>query len=208
MADLVIRVAGAVVGGFIGGPFGAQVGWAVGGLAASALADPKHLEGARLADLKVTGVEYGQPITRALGHPRLPGQIAWASEKRPVAHTTSSGGKGEPETTSTTYTNDVDIFYLLTDNVGKAVTRAWLNGKLIYNVFNTAPAATIAASLNSDKWTAIRFYLGDSDDMPDTVYEAVVGVGNAQAYRGRFGVFIEGLHLDSSGQIPQLTFEI
>jgi hypothetical protein len=44
--------------------------------------------------------------------------------------------------------------------------------------------------------------------MPDPTYEAAVGVGNAPAYRGRSSVFIEGLNLGGSGQMPILTFEV
>ena len=57
-------------------------------------------------------------------------------------------------------------------------------------------------------WTAMRFYGGGPDQMPDPVYEAAVGAGNAPAYRGRSTVFIEGLNLGGSGQLPLLTFEL
>jgi hypothetical protein len=51
-------------------------------------------------------------------------------------------------------------------------------------------------------------YTGAADQLPDPTYEAAVGTANAPAYRGRGSVFIEGLQLGNSGQIPNLTFEV
>lgn len=210
MARLVLGVAGAVLGGMTGLPFGAQLGWALGSALGASFQDPQRVEGPMLADLRVTGVEYGQPIPYVIGHPRVPGQIWWASAKRPIAHTTTSGGgKGDgPSVESTTYTYEVDLLIGLTDNEIAGVSRVWLNGELIYSTLASSSEADLAASADNGKWSRFTVYTGDADQEPDPTYEAAVGASIAVAYRGRGSVFIEDLDLGSSGQIPQLTFEV
>ena len=47
-----------------------------------------------------------------------------------------------------------------------------------------------------------------AEELPDPDYEAAVGTANALAYRGRATIFIKSLQLDSSGQLPNLNFEM
>ncbi len=221
MGQLVVAAAGAIVGSTFGMP---GLGWVVGSAIGGALFNQtpslpdQHVEGARLADLKVTGTDYGQCIPWVQGSPRISPQIWWASDKRQIANTTYSttsggGGKGgddppQQTTSSTTYTYDVDLLLGLTDNEIDGISRIWENGKLIYNVRADADAETIAASLASPRWSRITVYTGAADQLPDPTYEAAVGADNAVAYRGRSYVFIESLHLGQGGQIPNLTFEM
>lgn len=208
MAQLIVAAASATIGAFIGGPVGFQVGWTVGRMAYS-MANPARSYGPRLSDLKVTGTEYGQPIPYAIGHPRLAGQLIYASEKYEIADTQTAGKGGGQEYTS--YTYEVDLLYLLTDNEMADVTRIWLNGELIWtNLVDPdnpdVSLSSIIASINSEKWQRMTVYTGSADQLPDPDYEAAVT--NAPAYRGRTTVFIKRLKLGGSGQIPQLTFEV
>ena len=203
MAQLVVGAISAAAGFAIGGPTGAQIGWAIG----TAIAAPtQKVRGPRLDDLKVTGAEYGQPIPWVRGHPRVAGQLWWSSDKREVSTTTSVGKGGGVE--QTTYTYQVDLLYGLTSSEIQGISRVWSNGKLIYSRLDGTTTDSLANSAGANSWDRITCYTGAADQLPDPTYEAAVGVGNAPAYRGRGTVFIEGLQLGNSGQIPNLTFEV
>lgn len=169
---------------------------------------PIRVDSPKIDDLRVTGMEYGEPIPYVRGHPVIPAQIWWASDRRAIATTTSQGGKGGPTIESTTYTYEVDVLLGFTSNQMAALIRLWQTGRLDFNVSPGSSAAVISASLSSDKWRRLTVYDGNSSQLPDPTYEAAVGVGNAPPYRGRFTVFIEGLQLGGSGQIPNITAEI
>lgn len=215
MAQLVIAAAGAAIGsalvpGVIAlGVTGAPAGWIVGSLIGSSFAPAQKVQGPRLSDLSVGSSAYGTPIPFVQGSPRLAGQIVYASSKREIATTTRQGGKGGgAKQKVTTYSYEVDLLILLTDNLMSNVTRIWSNGKLIWNKSATADAGTIAASDATPAWARIAFYSGAASQLPDPTYEAAVGTANAPAYRGRGTVFIQSLQLGNSGQIPNLTFEL
>ena len=214
MAQLVIAAAGAAIGGALPGfgiaalgISGSGLGWAIGSVVGSLFAPKQKGEGPRLSDLTVSSSAYGTPIPYVLGTPRLAGQIIWASNKREIA-TTTEQGKGGGGSEFTTYTYEVDVLILLTDNIVPGISRTWQNGELIWNKSAGADPATIAASDAAPQWRRITFYDGSADQLPDPTYEAAVGTANALAYRGRGTVFIEGWQLGSSGQIPNETFEI
>src|SRR5687768_13092452 len=105
MPVLAAYAVGAAVGGAIGGTFLGVTAAAWGGMAAatafSALTAPTpHSEGPRLADTKAGQVAYGSVIPYVEGHPRLGGVIVWASDKREIATTTSTGKGGGGEATT------------------------------------------------------------------------------------------------------------
>lgn len=214
MAQLVIAAAGAAIGGslvpgVIGfGITGAQAGWIVGSMVGSAFAPAQKSQGPRLSDLSVSSSAYGTPIPYTQASPRVAGQIIWASTKREIATTTRQGGKGGQKQKVTTYTYEVDLLIMLTDNVIGGVSRIWSNGKLVYNMLASASAGTNAASYSTSLWSRLSVYTGGASQLPDPTYEAAVGTANAPAYRGRGTVFIESLQLGSGGQIPNLTFEL
>lgn len=207
MAQLVLGAAGAAIGAYFGGPTGAQVGWAIGSAVGGAYeASKKRIEGPRLNDLRITGTEYGDPIPWIMGGPRIAGQIWWSSDKREVS-TTQRAGKGSgPKVTS--YTYECDLLIGLTDCEIEAVTRVWSNGTLVWNIRADADVDTFFSSFDEGPWTRMTVYTGGAAQEPDPTYEAAVGAANAPAYRGRGTVFIEGLQLDGSGQLPNLTFEV
>ena len=214
MAQLVVAAAGAAIGyatfglGTVAlGMSGAQLGWMAGSLIGSAFAPTQKSSGPQLSDLSVGTSAYGTPIPYVQGHPRISGQIVWASTKREIA-TTTEQGKGGGGAEYTSYTYEVDLLILLTDNEIEAVPRVWSNGELIYTKLSTADAGSIAASSSATQWARLTVYTGASGQLPDPDYEAAVGVANAPAYRGRGAVFIKSLQLGGSGQIPNLTFEV
>jgi hypothetical protein len=197
MARLVVSAAGAAIGFMVAGPTGAQIGWAAGGLIGSAFEPAQKSEGPRLGDLSVGTSSYGTPIPYIAGHPRVAGQIVWASNKREIS-TTTSQGKGGGGSEYTSYTYEVDLLILLSDNELDGVARVWSNGELAFD----------GVSILNNAWSRMTFYSGGSAQLPDPDYEAAVGIANAPAYRGRGSVFIKSLQLGGSGQIPNLTFEV
>ena len=215
MAQIVLGAAGAAAGFLVGGPAGAIAGFGVGYGIGMAIKGQPAQEGPRLEDLKYTSSQYGQPIPWLRGAPRVSGQIVWASDKRELASTSSAGGKGGgPDVTS--YSYEIDVLVMLCDHPAAAVTRIWSNGKVIWTVLTGATDESLAASGQGQggdlsptgNWRRLTFYAGAADQLPDPTYEAAVGVGNAPAYRGRATIMIEGLQLGSSGQLPNLTFEV
>lgn len=198
MAQLVVSAVGAAVGFMIGGPAGAQVGWVAGSMVgAYAFAQTQHQEGPRLKDLKITGTDYGETVPWVVGSPRIAGQIIWASKRREHAHTEEQG-KGGGGATSTTYTYSVDLLILLSENPIGGVARVWSNNELVLG----------NGGVKDGLWREMRVYTGTADQLPDPLYEAAVGIGNAPAYRGRGYVVIEDLDLGAGGNIPNLTFEV
>lgn len=213
MAQLVLGAAGAVAGYYLSGgnPYGAQAGFAAGAALGGAYEmSKKRIEGPRISDLKAPGTEYGDPIVWMIGNQRVPGSIWWASDKREVSTTTREGKGGGPKVTTFTYEIDVLIGINEEDGNGTRlvdISRIWSFGKLVRNRLTGADADTLSNVFREDLWRRLTVYTGHPDQLPDPTYEAAVGVGNAPAYRGRGTVFIEGLQLDGSGQLPLLTFE-
>lgn len=213
MAQLVIAAAGAAIGGALlpgvvaFGMTGASIGWMAGSMLGSAFGPTQKSEGPRLSDLSVSTSSYGTPIPYVAGSPRVAGQIVWASTKREIA-TTESAGKGGGGSEYTTFTYEVDLLILLTDNEIDGVRRIWSNGEIIWSAVASAGTDSLIASATTTAWTRMTIYTGASSQLPDPTYEAAVGTANAPAYRGRGAVFIEALQLGGSGQIPNLTFEV
>ncbi len=181
----------------VGGPVGAQIGWVAGSLIGSAFTPAQKSQGPRLSDLSVTTSSYGTAIPWVAGSPRMSGQVIWASAKREIATTERSGGKGGGRSEYTSYTYEIDLLYLLSDNQVEGVSRVWSNGELIYS----------GDTLADGTWTRMTAYSGAPGQLPDPDYEAAVGTANAPAYRGRGTLFIKSLQLGTSGQLPNLTFE-
>lgn len=212
--ELVVAAAGAAIGGGIApgvvafGLTGSAIGWQAGLMLGGALFAPtQKIQGPRLGDLSVSGSSYGQVIPYVEGHPRIGGQIIWASSKREIA-TTTRHGKGGGGSKVTTYTYEVDLLIELTDCQLDGILRIFSSGGLVYSQSADATYSTLAASIYTSLWSRLTFYGGGPAQLPDPDYEAAVGAGNAPAYRGRGTVFIKSLQLGQSGQLPNLTFEV
>lgn len=197
-----------VVSNALGGGLAGAIGGAIAGAAVSSLLAPtQKVTGPRLGDLSVTSSAYGSVLPHVEGHPRIGGQVIHASQKREIATTTRSG-KGGGGVKTTTFTYEVDLLIALTANEIEGVLRVWEGGDLVFNQTSDATYETLLSSLASPHWDRLTVYGGAADQLPDPDYEAAVGTANAPAYRGRGTVFIKGLKLGQSGQIPNMTFEV
>lgn len=198
MAVLAVALAGGAASSALG--FGFSAGWIIGSVVGGyAFAENQTTEGPRVNDLKITGTDYGDTIPWVAGSPRIAGQIIWASNRRETRHEEEVGGKGGGGgATQVTYTYDCDLLILLAENEIAGVARVWSNNELVFS----------NGRAKSGTWGGMRVYTGSHSQMPDPVYEAAVGIGNAPAYRGRGYVLIQNLQLGGGGNIPNLTFEI
>lgn len=197
-----------VVSNALGGGLVGAIGGAIAGAAVSSLLAPtQKVTGPRLGDLSVTSSAYGSVLPYVEGHPRIGGQVIYASQKREIATTTRSG-KGGGGVKTTTFTYEVDLLIALTANEIEGILRQWSGGDLVFNQTSDATYETLLASLDSPYWDRMTVYGGAADQLPDPDYEAAVGTANAPAYRGFGTMFIKGLKLGQAGQIPNLTSEV
>lgn len=185
MAQIVLSTVGAAVAGPLGGAIGAMAGGQLDAMALNALTPPRP-RGPRLQGLQLQGTAEGAPIPAAFGRARLAGTVIWAARFRERRET--HGGGKTPRT--------VDHAYSLSFAVGlcegpiDGIGRVWADGK---------PLALDGV--------AMRVHLGDENQAPDALIEAVEGA--APAYRGLAYVVFEDLPLAAFGnRLPQLSFEV
>jgi len=218
MAVLAIGAVGAIVGGSawgIGIGLTAAMGWNIGLTVGGLLFAPKgqniNQQGPRLGDLKVQSSTYGNPIPIVYGSMRIAGNMIWSTDRIPTAHTTtqSGGGKGGGggSVTQTSYTYSQSFAIALCEGEIAGVRKIWANGKLIYNLSDTADIATIVASNKSA--TGIRIYTGSETTTADSLIQAHVGAADTPAYRGIAYVVFENLQLENyNNNTPNLEFEV
>lgn len=192
MATMVLTVAG----GLIGGPFGAQLGGLIGGaIDRQLLFKPGTREGARLADLRVQTSSYGTAIPQLFGTIRVAGCVIWATDL--IEHrATQSGGKGQPSTTSYSYTASFAV--ALSSRPIVQVGRIWADGQLLRG-----------AAGDFKVRTGFRLHDGGEDQAVDPLIAAIEGAERAPAHRGLAYAVFEDLELASFGnRLPQLSFEV
>lgn len=207
-------VIGAVVGFYVGGPAGALQGAALGAGIGGYLDPPKGptVEGPRLNDLTVQTSTYGAFIPRIRGTAGITGNLLWLENNKLKETVTKKkqGGKGGggSKTTVKTYSYSATFAIGICQGPILGIKKIWCADKLIYNA-GSDDVETIIASNKLAK--GFRIYLGDDDQLPDSRYEANVGVGNAPAYRGlAYIVFYDFELADYSNtlQAAQFKFEV
>lgn len=189
MATLLLTAVGTAVGGPIGGAIGAFIG-----RQADQAIFGTSREGPRLKELSVTTSSYGQPLPRNFGRMRVAGSIIWSTELRESANK-ESGGKGQPSTTTFSYSTSFAVALSSTpiDRIG----RIWADGNLLRG-----------AAGDMKVGGEMRVYLGTGDAPPDPLIAADRGI-IAPAFRDTAYVVFEDLQLSDFGnRIPALTFEV
>ncbi|WP_298470326.1 phage tail protein [uncultured Erythrobacter sp.] len=189
MATIVLSA----VGSAFGGPIGLALGSLIGREIDSAVFGIGSRKGPRLKELAVTTSSYGQPIPRNFGRLRVAGTVIWATDL--VESSSKEGGKGQPKTT--TYSYSVSFAVALSSTPIARLGRIWADGNLLRGV-------------NEDLKVAgtLRTYLGTGDNPVDPVIAADKGA-QAPAFRDCAYVVFEDLQLaDYGNRIPALTFEI
>lgn len=190
MATIALGTLGALVGGPVGGALGALLGRQVD----SSVFGSRSNEGPRLDELSITTSSYGSPLAKHYGRMRTAGTIIWATDLREDRET-SGGGKGQPGTTSYSYSTSFAVVVASRpiENIG----RIWADGVLLRGA-----AGDLKVS------GALRIYKGHGNQPVDPLIAASIGPG-CPAFRGLAYVVFEDLQLEDFGnRIPALSFEI
>lgn len=174
-------------------------------LVSSFLREPNKTYGPRLTDLSVTSSGYGTTINKIYGTIRTNCNIIWSSGIQEIPHKKKVGGKGfGKKDTNTTYTYQTSLAFSICLNKTSALRKILADGENCYDnsKSNTGPTTSM-------KYSALRFYNGTSDQMPDPTIEAHEGVGKVPAHRGESYFVIDNLDLMKwNGSIPNFTVEI
>ena len=191
MATLVLTAVGTLAGGPIGGAIGALIG----GQIDQRVFAPKGRQGPRLSDLRVQTSTYGSEIPRLFGTLRVAGTVIWATDLREDKHK-SSNGKGQPKTT--TYTYSVSFAVALSGRPIRGIGRIWADGKLLRGSAGDWKSAT-----------GYRLHLGGEGQDIDPLIASAEGIAQTPAYRGTAYALFEDFQLaDYGNRIPSLTFEV
>jgi hypothetical protein len=202
MATVLLSAAGAAIGGSLGGTFAGLssvvIGRAVGATLGKVIDQRLMGQGSdvvetgRVDKFRLTNAGEGDAIAQVYGRMRMGGQIIWSSDFI-EAVTVSGGGKGGPSQPVTKeFSYSVSLAIALCEGEITRVGRIWVDGDEI-----------TPDDLN------MRVYLGGDDQQPDSVIEAIEGVGQVPAYRGTAYVVLEGLQLQQFGnRVPQFSFEV
>lgn len=189
MATLILSTVGTALGGPIGGAIGAVLGRVVD----SAVIGTPTRQGPRLTELAVSTSSYGQPVPRVFGTMRVPGAIIWATEL--VESSQTSGGKGQPKTT--TYSYAISFAVALSSRPVAAIGRIWADGALLRGSAGDLKVGGV-----------MRLHRGNGDDEVDPLIAADKGAQGC-AFRDLAYLVFEDLELASFGnRIPALSFEV
>ncbi len=183
------------VGFALGGPIGAAIGSIAGQQIDRAIFAPKGQLGPRLNDLKLQTSTYGTAIPKVFGTMRLSGTVIWATDLRETRQT-SSNGKGQPKTT--TYSYSASFAVALSARAIVGIGRIWADGKLLRGVAGDFKTKT-----------GFRLHNGSEGQGVDPLISAAEGASAAPAYRGiAYAVFEDFQLADYGNHIPSLSFEI
>lgn len=205
MASLVLGTVGTI----FGGPIGGFIGSTIGSMIDNQLF-PNKQQGPRLGDLTVQVSTYGQVIPKLYGpENRMAGNVIWSSGLIETPQKQKSGGKGGPSVQTTTYSYSVNIAVAICDAQRKpvqSIQKVWANSKLIYSAAG-ASGSVAPDPVSAKVWAEFVFHDGSFTQMPDSLLEGAIGVGDTPAYRGTCYVVIWGLQLaDYGNRIPNLEF--
>lgn len=209
MAGLVLGAVGAYIAPVGYAALGFSIGSAIGNLLFPPGGKDAYQEGPRLGDLKAQTSVYGTPIPIPYGSTRIAGNVIWAANIVETTHTQTQRNRGKggggSTSTQTTYTYSQSFAVGLCEGPITGVRKIWANGKLIYNLSDTADAATIAASNSSA--IGYKFYTGSTTQQPSSLIQA--HMGDAPGYRDLAYVVFEDMQLaDYGNRTPNLEFEI
>lgn len=218
MGQLAFAAVGAVVTTAIG--VGPAIGWAVGSAIGGVVFAPDgpQTTGPRLDDLKSNVSTYGQPIPRVYGQIGFMGSLIDMEDMKEYENVEEQGKGGDPATSTTfSYSSSFAMIICrgevstIPDSVAvKTLLRIWINEKCYYDIRDDSNIEAINASQQFARF--FKFYPGNQTQMPDPTLEAMHGVGNVPAYRGRaYIVFTDFPLAFVKNQPPgalRITFEV
>lgn len=189
---------GLAVGAMVGQP---ALGMTIGGIIGNAV-DPEVIKGPSIGEGQQTTSQEGQPRTKVWGTGMTGCNIIFADKTK--KHIVRDDGKGGPVTENERFSKT----YALRICEGKidGLLRIIKDEKTVYDV---GPFSQMSNEDNASFAAKFRFYDGKEDQMPDSEIEAILGVGNAPAFRGTaYIVFPNDDVTDRGGSIPTYRFEV
>lgn len=204
MASIILGAVGAQLGGMAGGMVGAAIGQGIGAYLGYQLDQKLVGSGIREGSSSDLGIgeiygqrsSYGEMIPICYGRVRLAGNIIWAQKvKEHTKHHTHHVRVGKRRTTSHTHTSHhytISMAIAICEGPIEAIEHIWVDQQ----------------PLRLDH-PGLRVYLGTEEQMPDSLMEAVEGVGQVPAYRGLAYIVLEDFQLgESRHHVPHITFEV
>lgn len=206
------RQAATLTGAFIGAALGApQLGFFIGSLVGNAI-DPVRIKAPSIGDISQQTSAEGVACPLYAGTAGGAGNLIYCSAPDIVDGGTSSG-KGGPEVENPDrayVTFIIRIGASLFDGPGyrqgiTSLIKVWEDEKLVYDV---SPTSQILAE-SAEYAETFSFYPGNYTQLPDPDVEAIEGVGNVPAYRGR-AIFVKKRYdcTDRRGSVPNYRFEV
>lgn len=205
------RQALTLTGAFVGAAYGApQLGFFLGSLVGNAV-DPVRIKAPSIGDISQQTSAEGVACPLYAGTAGGAGNLVYCSEPDIVDGGTSSG-KGGPEVENPDrayVTFIIRVGASLFDGPGyrmgiTSLIKVWEDDKLVYDV---SPTSQILAE--SAKYAeTFTFYPGNYTQLPDPDVEAIKGVGNVPAYRGR-AIFVKKRYdMTDRKAVPNYRFEV
>jgi hypothetical protein len=195
-----------IPGGFLG-MSGASLGWSFGSALGGFFQEGPTIEGPRLQDKSITVSAYGNLRPLLYGAYRVGGEVIWADKIKEHKHEEEQGKGAGGGATYVTYTYTVSLAVALCAGEKTSIRKLWLDSKLVYTQAEDATAKELQKSAKFAK--RMKFYPGNSTQLPDPTIEAVLGAGNVPAYRGTCYVVFTNLDITKYGnRIPQITAEV
>lgn len=161
------------------------------------------------AKTNVQTAKEGDPILIVWGISRPFAGTLVACQEPPKIKKKSSGGGGKGGGGGGG--SSVEVPYrtyavLMCEGPITGVRRVWRNSKLVYDA---RPGSEWGEKNNPTFLKRFKFYLGDYDQLPDPDLEAIFGIGNVPAMRGRAYMVARDEKLqDTAGAVPQWIFEV
>jgi hypothetical protein len=210
--QLILGIAGSLIGGPIGGALGAFGGMILDRLLFAQTQPDTTVEGPRLEDLQVQVSSYGWPIPIHWGNVPSAGNLIWAQDIREVRTETEIGGGGGgcdlsgPTATQVTYSYYGTFAVLISDCRKGPITgvpKIWADADLIYDSTGESGAGNVVQIPGLDA----TLYKGASDQEPDPTMEYYDGEGEVPGYTYRALIVFKDLPLAPYGnRIPNLRF--
>lgn len=214
---------GGAIGFYYGGARGAQWGYMLGSLAGGII-DPERIRGPSLGDGQTQLSQDGVPINIVYGTMVVTGTIIDPGKLTKVIVEQEQGKGGGPVVETETWRRTYAILFA-ESAAGTAAEvvgyrRIWEDEKLVYDASDPNDRPEFSGggfvdyliardSMSAQFRKQVKLYNGSETQLPDPSLEAIRGVGQTPAYRGRAYAAITNRDLTQrGGSIPTYRAEL
>lgn len=165
-------------------------------------------------EIKISTSSYGNPIVRGYGKFACGGSVIYRGEIVDTVTTQRGSGKRRTPDVST-HSYSVSFGVLVCDARGGnvlGISRIWADDKLLYEGATDGNEVLLGEPGGSRTAAGARRFnikLGGESQLPNTWYEADLGIGRVSAHRGVVTCWWDDFGLDEwFNRIPNLIFEV